>query len=63
MNKSILRSKTFWVNLVLAVLPLFGAKEWYQANPELVASIWGGINILLRAITKDKVYLISDKAQ
>lgn len=59
MNKSILKSKTFWVNLVMAILPLFPAIQvWYMANPEIVASIWGGMNILLRAITKDAVYLI-----
>lgn len=59
MQKNILLSKTFWLNLLLALSPLLpGVGEWLASHMELVASIWGGLNIVLRLISKDKVTLL-----
>lgn len=59
MEKSILKSKTFYANLILAVLPLFPkVNEAVQANPEIIGYVFAGLNIFLRLISKDKVYLV-----
>lgn len=59
MQKSVLASKTFWIGLVMALSPLVPAVgAWMNANGAMVASIWGGITILLRLISKDKVVLL-----
>lgn len=58
MEKSLFKSKTFWINVVLAFLPLFpGVNEAVKANPEYLGFAFGAINALLRLISKDKVYL------
>ena len=59
MNKSIFKSKTFWVNLV--VLPLLPALRavFPPLEPLLtdtvIASVVGFVNILLRAVTEKPV--------
>ena len=52
-------SKTLWVNFLAAVFAIVfpPVTDWIAANPEAVISIFAGINILLRIVTKDKVQL------
>ena len=53
--KSIWISKTLWVN-VLAIVGLFlSAYLGFELTPEITVSVLGGINILLRYITKEEV--------
>ncbi len=60
-GKPLLRSKTFWVNLITAVagiLTTVGGSEFIQDKPEVVgimATIVGVVNVLLRLVTKDPV--------
>ena len=59
MNKNVLASKTFWFGLISALAPLVPSVGAFVGNnPELVASIWGGLAIVLRLVTKDKVKLL-----
>jgi hypothetical protein len=61
MNKSILLSKTFWVQ-VASVLSLLvpAVNEWLKANPvEFVAAL-AALNILVRFVTSGKVSLTGD---
>ncbi len=58
MEKSILKSKTFWSNLAMALLPLFpGAGDVIKENPEAGAAVFALVNVILRVISKDKVYI------
>lgn len=59
MEKSLFKSKTFYVNLLMALLPLFPAvNEAVQKNPEILGYAFGALNVALRLISKDKVYLV-----
>lgn len=50
-------SKTLWSNLILGVLAL--AVPWVRDNvtQDTLVSVFAGINIVLRLITKDKLTL------
>jgi len=49
-------SKTILINAALAVCAFFpSALAWMQANMELVVAGIGIVNVVLRAITKDKI--------
>lgn len=58
-SKPLYLSKTLWTNVIIAICAMFvpGVAAWIQANPEMVVSIFAGINILLRLITKNGVAL------
>lgn len=59
LEKSVLLSKTFWCGLLMAASPLIpSVGAWMNSNGALVASIWGGVTIALRLVTKDKVVLL-----
>ena len=59
MDKSVLKSKTFWMSLIVALAPLIPPVQAYvQANTEMVGLMVGGIFAVLRVITKDKVTLL-----
>lgn len=59
MDKSLFKSRTFYFNVLMALSPLVPAvNAWLVANPAMFASIWGGLGIVLRMLTKDKVVLI-----
>ncbi len=53
-NKAWYLSKTVWANVIMALLGLFvpGAKEWLASNPEVMAGVFTGVNLLLRVLTK-----------
>jgi hypothetical protein len=56
--KPIYLSKTFWLNVVLALSPLLpGAPEFISAHPEVVAMVFAGLNVALRLISSGKVQL------
>lgn len=57
--KKMWKSKTAWTNLIIAATAMFapGVSEWISANPVAVVSLWAGVNIGLRAITKGAVEL------
>ena len=60
MSKGIIKSRTFWVNIFMAVIPLFSNHVGVRIEefvPQFTA-FWGLLNIGLRLITKDKVVLI-----
>ena len=59
-KKNIIKSKTFWLNLFVALMPLFSnhaAERIAEFTPQFTM-LWGALNIALRYITKDKVVLL-----
>lgn len=60
-GKPLVKSKTFWVNMLTAVagiLTTLGGSELIQDNPKLVgifAAVIGVANVLLRLVTKEPV--------
>lgn len=58
-GKHILKSKTFWVNLILVLaVPLApSAVKAYLIQPDVVVTLVGLVNLILRLFTSDKVYL------
>lgn len=58
-------SKIFVLNLLLAVLGVIqvfwpgalGIENWLHGNDAIIAMVWGGLNAVLRLITKDKISL------
>jgi len=56
MEKSVVQSKTLWVNLILAIAAFIPSiKE--VINEDVLLQIFAAINIMLRLVTKDKVVL------
>jgi hypothetical protein len=57
-TKSVFKSKTVWMNLIIAIAaffpPVYG---WIVGNPEMVAMIVSALNVGLRLISKDKISL------
>lgn len=59
MEKSVLKSKTFWFGLISGIAPLFPAVSTFLSeNPTAISMVWGSLAIVLRLATKDKVVLI-----
>jgi len=59
MEKSILKSKTFWVSLMVALAPLVpGLREWITTNPESFSGVVGAMFAGLRLITNSKVSVL-----
>ena len=61
-KKSIFKSKTFWVNILMAaavILPEVANMESFKVNPEITALVILVVNVILRAITTDGVALKS----
>lgn len=59
MNKSILKSKTFWFGIATALsglLPDVG--KFMSENSAQIGMVWGAATIILRMVTKDKVVLL-----
>ncbi len=57
--KSPWRSKTLWTNLLMAALAFFpGVNDFVVENPQTVVILFTIVNLLLRAITKDKIQLL-----
>ena len=59
MNKSILKSKTFYFGLLTAVSGLFPSVGAFMAeNSGSVTLVWGALAVILRMVTKDKIVLL-----
>lgn len=59
MDKNILKSKTFWLQvlaLVAVIVP--STAHFIQENLGASGAAWAFINVVLRLVTKDKVTLI-----
>lgn len=61
MNKSILTSKTFWVQVV-TFLSVFvpAVQQWLASNPEQFLGALAAVNVLVRFATKGKVTLFGE---
>lgn len=52
------QSKTIWINIVCALLPLVPQLRNYVAlYPDLSVTLITGVNLLLRVVTKNKISL------
>lgn len=59
MNKSILKSRTFYFGLLTALAPLFpGVGSFIAENTAMITALWGALAIALRFVTKDRVVLL-----
>jgi hypothetical protein len=59
-TKSPFKSKTVWTNLLMAVLAFFpGINDFVVENPQTVIILFTVVNLILRAVTKDKIQLLS----
>lgn len=57
-SKKTYLSKTLWMNLVIALSAFFpGVSEWVAGHPDLFMVGFSVINMVLRAVTKDKLEL------
>jgi hypothetical protein len=57
-SKKLWKSKTLWVNLVMAVAAFIpGVGEMISQNPEAAGSLVAVVNVILRLVTKEKVSL------
>lgn len=53
------QSKTVWTNLILAVVAFMpSVGDWFQANPQVIVVLFTVVNLILRAVTKDKIELL-----
>lgn len=52
------QSKVIWTNLILAIAAFIpDVHEFLLQRPELLALFFGGVNMLLRLVTKEKIQL------
>jgi hypothetical protein len=58
-GKHLLKSKVFWVNLILiCAVPLAPPEiKAYLVQPDVVVTLIGAVNVIMRLISSDKVYL------
>jgi len=62
MNKSLLTSKTFWVQvLTFAAAFVPAVQQWLTANPEQFVGALAAINVIVRFATQGKVSIFADK--
>jgi hypothetical protein len=58
MNKAFWKSKTFWVNLAgLVGMAVPSVQAFVTENASQIGMVWSALNIVLRAVTKDKIVL------
>jgi len=54
-GKKFYESKTFWVNVVMALAVTVQSKYGFVMGPEMQALVIAGVNLVLRKITKDPI--------
>ena len=54
--KPVLKSKTIWINLILAVAAFFPVLR-DTVSEDVLLQVFAVVNIVLRLVTKDKVVL------
>ncbi len=60
-TKSILKSKTFWLNALAFAVALFPpVKAWIAANPESMVGALTALNILVRFVTSGRISIFAD---
>jgi len=58
LQKSVLKSKTFWFGIATAIAPLIpSVGVFLSENAASVGIVWGAVSIVLRAVTKSKIVL------
>jgi len=58
MSKQPWLSKTIIFNILFALAALYPpVGDWMGKNVELLGMIWGGLGVVLRLVTKDKIVL------
>lgn len=63
MDKSVLKSKTLWVSLIVALAPIFpSVQNMIKSSPESAGAIVGIVFAVLRAITHKPLVLVEDKS-
>ncbi len=63
-NKPILKSKTFWVQVLAVLAVLFPAvQEWLAANPVEFVAVLAAINVIVRFVTSGKISILGDTDQ
>ena len=61
MNKSLLTSKTFWVQVVTFASAFVPAvQQWLASNPEQFLGALAAVNVLVRFATKGKITLFGE---
>lgn len=59
-GKSVLRSRTVWLQLLTLVASLVPAVQgWLVANPVEAAAVLAALNVLVRFTTRGRIYLFS----
>ena len=59
-TKSIVQSKTFWIQLIAFASAFFPpARAWMVANPETAVGALGALNIVVRFITSGKITIFA----
>jgi hypothetical protein len=61
MNKTLLTSKTFWVQVITfasAFVP--PVQQWLASNPEQFLAVLASVNVIVRFATKGKLTLFGE---
>jgi hypothetical protein len=53
--KNLIKSKTFWVNILALLAMLLQAKYGFIIDPESQIAILAVVNVVLRAVTKEEI--------
>ena len=56
-SKSVFKSKTLWINLIVAIVAFFPSVA-AKVSPEIIMQGMALVNIVLRFFTKEKVQLV-----
>ena len=60
-NKSILKSKTFWVQVLAVLAVLFPpVQAWLASNPVTSVAALAAVNVLVRFVTSGRINILGD---
>jgi len=61
MNKTLLTSKTFWVQVITFASAFFPpVQQWLASNPEQFLAVLASVNVIVRFATKGKLTLFGE---